>query len=275
MSETNDFAMHFDGKNLYCTQDVYHAKDEHLRVLEWLKDNRDNSNWNENTLLHEEDGASRILEWLKDNKTIFSLDESAYIIAAGSGNLKALQQLRDKSIQGEALVWNERIVEVAAKEGHLDILKYLRNSSIHEHANICPWDESACTVAAFYGRTDILQWLRNPTIETSSTDLSEKYTTEDSNNHSEPSDFCNCETVKHNSTAKDIDEKSRNNFEDSLPCPWNQKTCTAAVKGGHLNTLKWLLENGCPCGYDTFKYAKLGNRKDIIELLESRQFYTK
>lgn len=29
-------------------------------------------------------------------------------------------------------------------------------------------------------------------------------------------------------------------------CPWNEKACMYAAKGGHLETLMWLEENGCP-----------------------------
>ena len=28
--------------------------------------------------------------------------------------------------------------------------------------------------------------------------------------------------------------------------PWDKKTCYFAAEGGHLETLKWARENGCP-----------------------------
>jgi hypothetical protein len=29
-------------------------------------------------------------------------------------------------------------------------------------------------------------------------------------------------------------------------CPWDESTCSSAVKGGHLEILKWAFENSCP-----------------------------
>ena len=29
-------------------------------------------------------------------------------------------------------------------------------------------------------------------------------------------------------------------------CPWEEDTCTLAVKGGHLAVLQWACENECP-----------------------------
>ena len=40
----------------------------------------------------------------------------------------------------------------AAREGHLDVLKYARE-------NGCPWDEGACSWAAHNGHHQVLQWL--------------------------------------------------------------------------------------------------------------------
>ena len=31
-------------------------------------------------------------------------------------------------------------------------------------------------------------------------------------------------------------------------CPWNEATCEAAARGGHLQTLQWARAQGCPCG---------------------------
>ena len=29
-------------------------------------------------------------------------------------------------------------------------------------------------------------------------------------------------------------------------CPWNEDTCSAAAKNGHLELLQWARANGCP-----------------------------
>jgi hypothetical protein len=38
-------------------------------------------------------------------------------------------------------------------------------------------------------------------------------------------------------------------------CPWNEQTCAYAAEGGHLEMLKWARENGCPWDEDTCEYA--------------------
>jgi hypothetical protein len=47
---------------------------------------------------------------------------------------------------------DEYACEYAAREGHLDVLKYL-------HENDCPWDSFACYRAHEYDRIDCLNYL--------------------------------------------------------------------------------------------------------------------
>ena len=46
----------------------------------------------------------------------------------------------------------EEACNLAAAEGHLDVLKYL-------HENDCPWSSSACYFAHLYNRIDCLNYL--------------------------------------------------------------------------------------------------------------------
>ena len=32
-------------------------------------------------------------------------------------------------------------------------------------------------------------------------------------------------------------------------CPWDEGTCAAAARGGHLEVLQWARANGCPWDY--------------------------
>ena len=34
------------------------------------------------------------------------------------------------------------------------------------------------------------------------------------------------------------------------PCPWNERTCSDAAKGGHLHVLQWLRAQDPPCPWD-------------------------
>ena len=41
-------------------------------------------------------------------------------------------------------------------------------------------------------------------------------------------------------------------------CPWNEKMCTDAAWGGHLEVLQWARENGCPWNEKTCWAAAQG-----------------
>ena len=49
-------------------------------------------------------------------------------------------------------------------------------------------------------------------------------------------------------------------------CHWNEQTCTAAAKGGHLNVLMWAIENGCPVSQAAFDSAAKSGRIDMLAL---------
>ena len=47
-------------------------------------------------------------------------------------------------------------------------------------------------------------------------------------------------------------------------CPWNEWTCTAAAKGGHLEVLQWARENGCPWNKWTCSEAAKGGHLEML-----------
>ena len=100
--------------------------------------------------------------------------------AAKNGHLDVLKWARS-----EGCPWNSWTCTNAARNGYLDILKWAR-------ANGCPWDAWTCAYAANDGHLDVLKWLR------------------------------------------------------SADCPWDTKTYAFAAENGHLDILKWARENGCP-----------------------------
>jgi len=48
-------------------------------------------------------------------------------------------------------------------------------------------------------------------------------------------------------------------------CPWDWQSCAMAAKGGHLDILKWLREQGCPWNETTCSSAAEG---DCLEVLQ-------
>jgi hypothetical protein len=54
----------------------------------------------------------------------------------------------------------------------------------------------------------------------------------------------------------------------STGCDWNADACRRAAECGHLNTLRWLRESGCPCNVKKgcFGKARRG-RTDILDFV--------
>jgi hypothetical protein len=68
-------------------------------------------------------------------------------IAAKNGWLDLLQWVRKNGCD-----WNSWTCAFAAEEGHLEILKWARQ-------NGCEWDSRTCTYAADRGHLEILKWV--------------------------------------------------------------------------------------------------------------------
>jgi len=71
--------------------------------------------------------------------------------AARNGHLDVLKWLRSRD---PPCPWNEWTCLRAAENGHLDVLKWLRSQDPP-----CPWDHMASHAAAGKGHLDVLKWL--------------------------------------------------------------------------------------------------------------------
>ena len=109
--------------------------------------------------------------------------------AAKEGQLEILKWLRENDFP-----WDEKTCRLAAGGGHLEILRWA-------HSNGCPFDKKTRAWAAREGHLEVLQWLR------------------------------------------------------ANGCPWNEETCESAAEGGHLETLQWAHSNGCPWDRRTCSHA--------------------
>ena len=48
-------------------------------------------------------------------------------------------------------------------------------------------------------------------------------------------------------------------------CPWNEDSCSWAAKGGHLETLAWLRANGCPWTREVCSWAAEGGHLEVLK----------
>ncbi|WZN59355.1 ankyrin repeat protein [Chloropicon roscoffensis] len=55
-------------------------------------------------------------------------------------------------------------------------------------------------------------------------------------------------------------------------CPWNSTTCYLAAKGGHLDVLKWLRDQDPPCPWneETCTYAAEGGHLEVLKFLRAQ-----
>jgi len=99
--------------------------------------------------------------------------------AAADGHLDLLKQLRESGYS-----WDEWTCALAAQNGHIEILQWARK-------NGCHWDEWTCAYAARNGHHEILQWARKN------------------------------------------------------GCPWDKQTCINAATNKRIEVLQWAIVNGC------------------------------
>ena len=63
-------------------------------------------------------------------------------------------------------------------------------------------------------------------------------------------------------------------WEREHDCPWNEKTCHAAVEGGHLEVLKWARERGCPWHTNSTCAAAIeGGDEETLRWMDEEGFF--
>ena len=102
---------------------------------------------------------------------------------------------------------------LAARGGHLQIVKYLRERSM------CCWNEIACEYASAEGHTETLQYLLDNGC---------------------PSNERTCEAAAENGHLDCLVVAHEHG------CRWNARTATKAFKSMHYRCFKYAVENGCP-----------------------------
>jgi hypothetical protein len=163
-----------------------------------------------------------------ENKDQYDHQRMLCNIAAGEGNLSVLKYLR--SIQCDC-DWDESTCSNAALNGHLEVIKWCRK-------NRCPWDVYTCANAAQNGHLDILKWCRKnrcPWTQSTCWNAAE-------NGHLDVIKWC-CQNG----------------------CPLDSLTCANAAKNGHLDVIKWCCQNGCPLDSQTCANAAKNGHLDVIQ----------
>ena len=193
---------------------------------------------------------------------------------AAAGNVDVMRYLVDQCSPWFCIVadWDSLTCETAARYGHLDMLKYLRqprnwrrNQVAAPRITCCPWAAGTTHVAAETGNLDLLQWVcaegLKPTTHTVS---------------------MACNGGHDRMLAWLLDEAgapvdcyasfwaARKGHLRCLEALWLRKhamdhrCCYAAAGGGHLEVLKWLRANGCMWDYQVCSHAAGTNQVECL-----------
>ena len=128
-----------------CAICVNSAKNGHLEVLKWAREN--GCDWNSLTCAYAaENGHLEVLKWARENGCDWDSSTCAY--AAENGHLEVLKWARENGCD-----WDYWTCAYAAENGHLEVLKWARE-------NGCDWDSWTCTYAAENGHLEVLKWAR-------------------------------------------------------------------------------------------------------------------
>lgn len=158
-----------------------------------------------------ENGWLDLLMWAQNNE--YPHDCRTFLLASEHGHLSILKWSFDNGLQEE---WVPRMSTIAAKNGHLEIVKLLFTISPH----LC--NEWTCSYAAMFGHIEILKWLINNGCPYD--EFTYKYAAQ----------FGYLEILKW------IREKEQ--------AVWNRSICWNALESKNIEILKWLKGNGCTCG---------------------------
>ena len=174
--------------------------------------------------------------------------------------------------------WGTRTTSLAARGGHLEVLKWLRELD-------CPWVESTCAAAAEGGHLEVLEWAREhgcpwmDDLEDGHLDCCAlaaqggymevlKWLRE----HHCPWDELTCAWAAYGGQLEVL------KWAREHGCPWQENInddpdldcCALAAEGGHLEVLKWLREHHCPCDADTCASAALGGHLEVLKWLRAQ-----
>ncbi|KAL6045268.1 Ankyrin repeat domain-containing protein [Balamuthia mandrillaris] len=263
------------------------AEQGHFGVLKWAYEHGCAINWEWIFHYAARRANKAMLEWAK--KTSKIRPSEVCMDLSYAGDVELLCWARAKGFPFEP-VFDQSPCGAAAAEGHLDVLKWLRE-------NDCPWYDThavaqaavsgglqvlqwlqeaqgelfdsnslsgVCTVAATQGKLKIVQWafenggsLSHQVIDKAATGghLELIKWARENGCLWTPSAAANAAQMGHLETLKWLHENG---------CPWNEKTCIKAARNGHLEILKWARSQGCPWNANTTWNAAFKGHLEVL-----------
>lgn len=158
--------------------------------------------------------------------------------AAKGGHIDILRLLQEHGVP-----WTDKTALNAAVGGDVDCFRWLVNKG-------CPWDREACfEAAAIEGHVPLVRWFLNVLNDTEA----ERYF--DGGLLTELAYTGKTEMLQ---LAHEINDLNEHN---------DGYLCENAASGGHLDTLKWLHQIGCPLGGSIVEQAAGGGHLHVLDWL--------
>jgi hypothetical protein len=159
--------------------------------------------------------------------------------AAQCNKLAEVQYLRSRSCP-----WSLALLEMGARSGYLDLVRWC-----YEHG--CPWDNVRLVnrYAAESGNVELMAWA----LQKSRTRLTEF-------------EMQAAAAKGHTAMCQ---------YLHAQQCPWNYSCTRDAAAGGHIDLLRWLVNIGCSdAPYDLCTAAVKGGSIEVLEYLQQEGFLT-
>jgi hypothetical protein len=178
--------------------------------------------------------------WGKKVKYVQGYMDEQYFCMRGAetNKLELLKWAREE----KKCEWDYKTINVAASQGNLEMVKYCV-------ANECPIDEDACAFAAFNGHLEVLKYLR----EEAKAPWDRKTATEAAfNGHLHILEYLVERKFDKYNTYACEDAAKKGHFDclkylhETAKAQWDSEAVEGAHENNHLECLQYLLDNDCP-----------------------------
>lgn len=166
---------------------------------------------------------------------------------------------------------HDSICTVAGENGWLDLLNYG-----HNYKRFPTWDSSACDMAAKNGHINILKWLRENeyVISFDASDIAAR-----SGQfavlewlHQNMSEFTHWRSHTYAAAALGghFDILKYLHKTCTFRCPWDESTCANAALIGRLDILIFAYDNGCPMNNHAYSLAASNGHLHVLKWAKAR-----
>lgn len=251
----------------------------HLHVLQWLKDQRQNTGtgWNFSTIAAAAGaGHLSVLKWLRSQEPPCRWEVSACRQAARYGHIHVLEWML---LQPDPAPIDSTVYDAAAAGGHIHIIEWLTTSGADPQCALHIRTSCACELAAGDGDISTFMWLRNhtPAFPCYPIVLAKaaanghlsiiQWSITNSPVDALPWSEIVCSAAAKHGHLQILQWLRYPQLPGVGPCRWDARVCSYAAQEGHLHIIRWAREEGCPWDEKATTAAIVAGRLDVLQYL--------